>query len=126
MFWENLAPASSPSASGGFDLKKKIVEQWGSFESFEGEFTKLLLGIQGSGWGWLAKKNLDGTLVLISTKDQDPVPLNFTPLIGIDFWEHAYYVQYYNNKADYIKNIYKVLNWENAELRWKDKFQLKL
>ncbi len=126
LFWENLTPANSKDFQGGAELKKQIEEQYGSFKKFEGKFIELLLGIQGSGWGWLVKDNETAKLGLFSSPNQDPVPSKYTPLIGIDFWEHAYYIQYYNNKADYAKQIFNVLNWEVAEKRWKGNYELKL
>lgn len=126
LFWDNLAPAGSEAQEGGSELKKKIDEQFGSFQKFEDKFITLLLGIQGSGWGWLVKNNDLGSLELFSSPNQDPVPAKFTPLIGIDFWEHAYYIQYYNNKAEYAKQIFNVLNWQTAEERYKGEYNLKL
>ncbi|CCH42068.1 Superoxide dismutase [Mn], mitochondrial [Wickerhamomyces ciferrii] len=126
LFWENLAPADSDAVKGGTELKKKINEQYGSFDQFKDKFIGLLLGIQGSGWGWLVKNNESNNLELYSSPNQDPVPSKYTPLIGIDFWEHAYYIQYYNNKGEYAKKIFDVLNWETAEKRWKGEYELKL
>lgn len=126
LFWDNLTPANSKEFQGGNELKKKIEEQYGSFKSFQDKFISLLLAIQGSGWGWLVRDNESNRLELFSSPNQDPVPSKFTPLIGIDFWEHAYYIQYYNNKAEYAKQIFNVLNWEIAEKRWKGDYELKL
>ncbi|ONH68063.1 Superoxide dismutase [Mn], mitochondrial [Cyberlindnera fabianii] len=126
LFWGNLAPHGSDAQKGGAELKEAIDKQFGSFDKFEEKFHALLLGIQGSGWGWLVKNNDNGLLELFASPNQDPVPAKYTPLIGIDFWEHAYYIQYYNNKAEYAKKIFNVLNWETAENRWKGISDLKL
>ena len=93
LFWENLAPATSPNANP--DSAPKLVgaikNTWGSLDAFKGHFNKALLGLQGSGWGWLVK-DAQG-LRIITTKDQDPVVGGEVPIFGVDMWEHAYYLQ---------------------------------
>lgn len=97
LFWKNLIPLSSPetvAASAAPTLVKAIVAQWGSLDSFITEFQAALLGIQGSGWGWLvSKRKAQGELSIVTTKDQDPVQEPDVPIFGIDMWEHAYYLQ---------------------------------
>jgi Fe-Mn family superoxide dismutase len=73
------------------------------------------MGIQGSGWGWIVKRN--GRIEMEVTKDQDPIT-NGEVVMGVDMWEHAYYLQYWNDKAAYIKGVWEVVNWETAEKRW--------
>lgn len=93
LFWENLSPASSPDADSASApaLTAEIAKTWGSLETFHEAMVKALLGIQGSGWGWLVK---DGNaLRIVTTKDQDPVVGGEVPIFGIDMWEHAYYLQ---------------------------------
>jgi superoxide dismutase len=93
LFWENLTPSSSPDADSASApaLTAEIAKTWGSLEKFQEAMVKALLGIQGSGWGWLVK---DGNaLRIITTKDQDPVVGGEVPIFGIDMWEHAYYLQ---------------------------------
>ncbi|KAL2356308.1 Manganese/iron superoxide dismutase [Cryomyces antarcticus] len=117
LFWKNLAPAGSAETSGvaGSKLKAAIKHKWGSQEAFETAFAAALLGIQGSGWGWLVKK-ANGELEIVTMKDQDPIT-GATPIVGVDMWEHAYYLQYLNGKAAYVENIWKVINWKVAEER---------
>lgn len=99
LFWANLAPASSPNTkieSAAPKLAKAISAQWGSHGAFQAEFEKMLLGIQGSGWGWLIKTRAgmgaEG-LVMMTTRDQDSVvEEGKVPLLGVDMWEHAYYL----------------------------------
>lgn len=93
LFWENLAPASSAEAkpSSAPTLMSTIAKTWGSFEAFQAAMGKTLLGLQGSGWGWLVKD--EHGLRIVSTKDQDPVVGGEVPIFGIDMWEHAYYLQ---------------------------------
>ena len=91
LFWENLAPKSS----GGGEppsgmLGKKIESTFGGLESFKGEFNKALAAIQGSGWAWLVKDNQTGGIGIKTYQNQDPVIGQWTPLLGIDAWEHAY------------------------------------
>ncbi|KAH0538317.1 hypothetical protein FGG08_005091 [Glutinoglossum americanum] len=120
LFWENLTPAGSPGASheAGPHVRKAITERWGGEEKFKDAFTKVLLGLQGSGWGWLVRDEEFGSLEIITTKDQDPVPAGKVPIFGVDMWEHAYYLQYLNNKAEYIKGIWHIINWDTAEKRY--------
>ena len=108
LFWKNLTPASSPQAqiaSAAPGLKAAIERKWGSFESFQKAFSGTLLGIQGSGWGWLVAVAPKGELEIVTTKDQDPVT-GETPVFGVDMWEHAYYLQ--------VCLFYFVLGWVMA------------
>jgi Fe-Mn family superoxide dismutase len=97
LFWLNLAPPDSPQASfaSAPKLAEAIKKTWGSEEEFKKEFGKQLLGIMGSGWGWLIKfENEGGRLGIVVTKDQDPiVGAGELPILGVDMWEHAYYLQ---------------------------------
>lgn len=118
LFWENLTPASSADANpkSAATLMAAVTRTWGSFDDFKAAFTKALLGLQGSGWGWLVKEG--GALRIVTTKDQDPVVGGEVPILGVDMWEHAYYLQYLNGKAAYIDSIWKVINWKTAESRF--------
>ena len=121
LFWENLVPSSSNTndfETAAPPLSKLIVSQFGGLEAFKKEFAKLLLGIKGSGWGWLVLEN--GTkekLRIVQTKDQDIVAERLRPLFGVDMWEHAYYLQYLNEKVKYVESIWNIINWEKAEDR---------
>jgi len=124
LFWENLAPSatnsSDPSNVGGVlrpgPLATAIDQDFGSLEELKKKFNAATLGIQGSGWGWLVLKN-DGHLAITTTPNQDPVT-DATPLIGVDIWEHAFYLQYKNVKADYVNAIWNVINFVEAEKRY--------
>ncbi|KZT36104.1 manganese superoxide dismutase [Sistotremastrum suecicum HHB10207 ss-3] len=120
LFWENLAPASEKGGAGGVindgPLKKAIFEEWGSVDDFKKAFNAATLGIQGSGWGWLGADK-KGKLVITTTANQDPL-LDYTPLIGVDIWEHAFYLQYKNVKPDYLAAIWHVINFQEAEKRY--------
>lgn len=96
LFWENLAPASSPEAADPHrvapSLMAAITRTWGGLDEFKGAFAKTLLALQGSGWGWLVRDG-PSLLRIVTTKDQDPVVGGEVPIIGVDMWEHAYYLQ---------------------------------
>lgn len=120
LFWENLAPTSQ---GGGElptgELASQINKQYGSVDNLISVTNTKLAGIQGSGWAWIVKnKENGGKLDVITTANQDTVTGPYTPLIGIDAWEHAYYLQYQNVKADYFKAIWNVINWKVAETRF--------
>ncbi|KAI1401271.1 manganese and iron superoxide dismutase [Hypoxylon fuscum] len=118
LFWENLAPASQ---GGGGEpegqLKSAIDKDFGSFGTLQAQINAALAGIQGSGWAWLVKDKQAGTLQVITKPNQDPVAGNQIPLLGIDAWEHAYYLQYQNRKAEYFKAIWNVVNWGTVAKR---------
>ncbi|KAF2192344.1 manganese and iron superoxide dismutase [Zopfia rhizophila CBS 207.26] len=123
LFWQNLCPAKSADAmsSSAPQLVKQIKATWGDEEKFRDAFKASLLGIQGSGWGWLVKieGGKEPRLVIATTKDQDPVVgKGEVPIFGVDMWEHAYYLQYLNGKAAYVENIWNVINWKTAEERY--------
>ncbi|KAF3070797.1 Superoxide dismutase [Mn], mitochondrial [Daldinia childiae] len=118
LFWENLAPNNK---GGGGEpegsLKSAIDKDFGSFETLQKQINTALAGIQGSGWAWLVKDKSAGTLQVITKANQDPVIGNQVPLLGIDAWEHAYYLQYQNRKAEYFNAIWNVINWGTVAKR---------
>ncbi|KAJ7711881.1 manganese superoxide dismutase [Mycena metata] len=120
LFWKNLAPSSSKGGHGGVlkdgPLKKAIDEQFGSLDNLKKEFNAATLGIQGSGWGWLGWNPTTKRLEIATTPNQDPL-LHLVPLIGVDIWEHAFYLQYLNVKPDYLNAIWNVINFDEAEKR---------
>ncbi|EER39817.1 superoxide dismutase [Histoplasma capsulatum var. duboisii H88] len=119
LFWENLAPRSA----GGGDppsgvLGTAIENSFGSYDAFKSTFNTALAGIQGSGWAWLVKDKQTGEIAIKTYANQDPVVGQFVPLLGIDAWEHAYYLQYENRKAEYFSAVWDVVNWKAAEQRF--------
>ncbi|KAJ9650960.1 Superoxide dismutase [Mn], mitochondrial [Neophaeococcomyces mojaviensis] len=119
LFWENLAPKNSGGGeppSG--ELAKAIDETYGSLEDMKKKFNAALAGIQGSGWAWLVKDTQTGNIGIKTYANQDPVVGQFKPLLGIDAWEHAYYLQYQNRKAEYFSAVWDVVNWKAAEKRF--------
>ncbi|MBX9923895.1 MAG: superoxide dismutase [Rhabdochlamydiaceae bacterium] len=122
IFWTNLAPTShgGGGAPSG-DLLAAITKEFGSVESFIEKFSALTVAVQGSGWGWLGWNQSSKRLVMTSCNNQDPLSTQgLVPLLGIDVWEHAYYLQYKNVRAEYVKNIWNIVSWKNVEQRFKD------
>jgi len=109
LFWEVMGPNAGGAPSG--DLAKAIDAAFGSFDAFKAEFSKSAGARFGSGWAWLVKK--DGVLSVVSTANQDnPLSDGLTPILGIDVWEHAYYLNYQNRRPDYVTAWWNVVNWD--------------
>jgi len=119
IFWTILAPISKGLNKGpAGELAKMINRDFGSLDGFKEKFNAMTTGIQGSGWGWLGyNKNLK-RLEMASCSNQDPLSTQgLIPILGIDVWEHAYYLQYKNVRADYVKAIWQVFNWKHIDER---------
>jgi len=97
--------------------QEAIDADFGSFDVLKKQTNTALAGIQGSGWAWLVKNKESGTLGLVTRANQDPVTGPLVPLLGIDAWEHAYYLQYENRKAEYFDAIWNVINWSTVQKR---------
>jgi len=118
IFWNNLAPTKK----GGGNLQSgkllsAINEQFGDLVGMIGKLNATTAAIQGSGWGWLGFDKSSKQLVIATTPNQDPLQ-GLVPLLGIDVWEHAYYLQYKNVRPDYLKEIWKVVDWNNVQNRY--------
>ena len=117
MFWQIMAPKAGGEPSGA--LADAISGAFGGFANFKTEFEKAANGRFGSGWAWLVKKS-DGGLAVISTANQDnPMSDGLTPLMGLDVWEHAYYLKYQNRRAEYVSNWWNVVHWAEIERRFR-------
>jgi len=120
LFWKNLAPESE---GGGKlqdgALKSAIVKDFGSLDALKKELNAKTAAIQGSGWGWLGYNKSNKKLEVVTTFNQDPL-LSHVPVLGIDIWEHAFYIQYKNVKPDYLNAIWNVINFKEAEKRFVD------
>ena len=117
IFWTNLTPPSKFVAPKG-DLIQLIDRDFGSFEAFKEKLSTSAVGIQGSGWAWLGINKSLKRLEIATCANQDPLSsLGLVPLLGIDVWEHAYYLQYKNVRADYVKEIWKIFDWKQVEER---------
>lgn len=112
-YWNGLSPSGGGAPTGA--LAEAIDAAFGSFEAFKEKFTAMAGGNFGSGWTWLVK-TADGSLDIVNTDDAEtPITeAGLTPLITLDVWEHAYYVDYRNARPEYIKNFWELANWEFA------------
>jgi Fe-Mn family superoxide dismutase len=126
LFWQIMAPAGQ---GGGGEpigqLGTAMTATFGSFDNFKAQFKAAAIGRFGSGWAWLVKK-ADGTLEITSTPNQDtPLMEGKTAIIGLDVWEHAYYLKYQNLRPNYVDAFWSVVNWNQAEAVYNGVFTLK-
>lgn len=137
-FWKNMnapvksvasgAPGGSATATNGFvnatdgaigTLAEAISAQFGSFESFKAQFTAVAAGVQGSGWAILVWDSISESLQILALHDhQGELALGLKPIVLLDVWEHAYYLDYLNVRADYITSWWTLVNWVDAERRF--------
>jgi Fe-Mn family superoxide dismutase len=117
IFWKNLSPDGGGAPVG--ELAAAIDDNFGSFEKFKAHFTATALGVQGSGWAVLAWDALGAKPVVFQLFDQQGnAPLGVTPLLQLDVWEHAYYLDYKNVRADYVKAFWEIANWADVADRF--------
>jgi len=115
LFWQFMTPKGGGDPSG--DLAKAINSAFGSFSAFKETFEKAGMTRFGSGWAWLGIKN--SSLAVISMPNQDvPMMEGLQPILGVDVWEHAYYLKYQNRRAEYLTNWWNVVNWQEAARRY--------
>ncbi|CAG9831648.1 unnamed protein product [Diabrotica balteata] len=118
IFWQNLSPSkSNPSA----ELCTAVNEAFGSFDNMKKQLSAVTTAIQGSGWGWLGYNPNSKKVQIATCANQDPLQATtgLVPLLGIDVWEHAYYLQYKNVRADYVNAIFEIVNWKDVSERYK-------
>jgi Fe-Mn family superoxide dismutase len=112
LFWKIMGPGKGGAPSGA--LGQAIAAKWGSFDEFKAKFKALGVGRFGSGWAWLVVK-ADGSIDAYSLPNQDsPLMQGDTPLLGVDVWEHAYYLKYQNRRPDYLDAWWNVVNWDEV------------
>lgn len=112
LFWNIMSANGSGQPEG--ELLEKINSSFGSFDAFKEKFAQAAITRFGSGWGWLSVDGKGG-LVAHSTANQDtPLMEGFKPILGIDVWEHAYYLLYQNRRPEYVENFWNVINWEQV------------
>jgi Fe-Mn family superoxide dismutase len=117
IFWANLSPDGGDKPDG--ELAAAVDEHFGSFDGFRAHFEAAALGLQGSGWSVLAWDALGQRPLIFQLFDQQGnVPVGIVPLVMLDMWEHAFYLQYFNVKADYVKAWWNVVNWADASRRF--------
>ncbi|MEV0892547.1 superoxide dismutase [Promicromonospora sp. NPDC050262] len=116
VFWNNLSPDGGGEPTG--ELAAAIADQFGSFAAFQAHFAATATGIQGSGWAVLGWDSIGGRLLVFQLFDQQAnVPLGITPLLMLDMWEHAFYLDYLNVKAEYVKAFWNLANWADVGAR---------
>ncbi|KLU09660.1 superoxide dismutase [Kocuria sp. SM24M-10] len=117
IFWNNLSPEGGDKPTG--ELAAAIDDHFGSFDAFRDHFTAAATTIQGSGWAILALEPVGGNLVIEQMYDQqNGVPVATIPLLQLDMWEHAFYLDYQNVKADYVKAFWNIVNWADVQARF--------
>ena len=117
LFWENLGPNGGGKPTGA--LAAAIDADFGSFEEFQKHFAAAALGLQGSGWAVLAYDKIGERLVIEQMTDQQGnLAIDLVPLLLLDMWEHAFYLQYKNVKADYVAAVWNVFNWDEVATRY--------
>ena len=116
LFWQMLKRNGGTTPSG--PLMESIVRKFGTFDGFKAEFTRASLSVFGSGWAWLSRDR-SGDVLIETTPNQDcPYMAGRVPLLGIDVWEHAYYLKYQNKRADYVAAFFNVVNWDFVASRY--------
>lgn len=117
IFWKIMSPKGGGKPEG--ELAKKIDEDLGGFDNFKEVFNKAAATRFGSGWAWLVVE--DGKLAVMSTPNQNnPVSEGLLPIMGLDVWEHAYYLKYQNKRPDYIEAFWNVINWDEVSKRFEE------
>ncbi|HEY0258351.1 MAG TPA: superoxide dismutase [Lacisediminihabitans sp.] len=117
VFWTNMSPDGGDRPTG--ELAAAVDDAFGSFDKFQSHFTATALGVQGSGWAVLAWDALGARPVIFQLFDQQGnAPLGVVPLLQLDVWEHAYYLDYKNVRADYVKAFWNVVNWSDVQQRF--------
>jgi Fe-Mn family superoxide dismutase len=115
LFWTMIRPPRENNMPEASSLKK-ITEIFGSFDSFKEKFSNKAMGLFGSGWVWFALQEATEDYSIVTTPNQDTlISRGLTPLLGLDVWEHAYYLNYQNRRADYIAAWWNIVNWDFVE-----------
>jgi len=118
IYWTNLSPNGGGEPAGA--LADALVASFGSFASFKAQFSQATITAQGSGWGLLTYEPLGERLIVEQLEvHHESTVLGGVPILAVDAWEHAYYLQYENRRADYVAAIWNVINWPDVERRWR-------
>ena len=117
MYWANLSPDGGDKPTG--DLAAALDDGFGSFDAFQAHFTQAATLVQGSGWGILSWEPLGRRLIIEQLEDHhENTTLGAVPLLAIDVWEHAFYLQYQNRKPEYVEAIWNIVNWSDVARRF--------
>ena len=117
IYFNTFSPRAKQQPSGA--LLKAIEKEWGSVEAFKQAFETAANGIFGSGWAWLAQTPQGELVILAESNAGNPLTKGYTPLLGVDVWEHAYYLDYQNKRADHLKQLWTIIDWGKVEDRYK-------
>jgi Fe-Mn family superoxide dismutase len=119
IFWPNMISASEAKAQPDGALAAAINRDFGSFDAFKAQFIAAAGAVEGSGWGILAYRPDDDALVILQAeKHQNLTQWGVIPLLVLDVWEHAYYLKYQNKRAEYVKNFFNIINWDDVGQRY--------
>jgi Fe-Mn family superoxide dismutase len=119
IFWPNMIAASLAKSAPGGALAEAINRDFGSFEAFKAQFQAAANAVEGSGWGILAYRPDDGTMVILTAeKHQNLTQWGVIPLLVLDVWEHAYYLKYQNRRGEYVQNFFNIINWDDVAARY--------
>ena len=119
IFWPNMIAASEAKAAPDGALGAAIDRDFGSFDAFKGQFVAASVAVEGSGWGILAYRPADDTLVVLTAeKHQNLTQWGVVPLLVLDVWEHAYYLKYQNRRAEYVNGFFNIINWDDVAARF--------
>jgi Fe-Mn family superoxide dismutase len=119
IFWPNMIAASKAKAAPDGALGLAIDRDFGSFEAFRAQFEAAANAVEGSGWGILAYRPADDSLVILQAeKHQNLTQWGVVPLLVLDVWEHAYYLKYQNRRGEYVKNFFNIINWDDVAKRY--------
>ena len=116
LFWDIMTPGGATSPSG--DLAQALQKSFGSLDDFKSKLQTAAAGQFGSGWGWLAVDGKGGLSVLSTPNQDTPLMQGLTPILGVDVWEHAYYLKYQNRRPDYLSAWWNVVNWDRVAARY--------
>lgn len=117
IYFNSFSPKANQTPSG--TLLKAIEKEWGSFDNFKKEFSSAAISLFGSGWVWLAKDKNSKLYILSENNAGNPITKGYTPLLGIDVWEHAYYLDYQNRRPEHIEKLWTIIDWDTVGARYK-------
>jgi Fe-Mn family superoxide dismutase len=119
IFWPNMIAASEARQAPDGDLGEAIDRDFGSFEAFKAQFIAASIAVEGSGWGILAYRPADDSLIVLTAeKHQNLTQWGVIPLLVLDVWEHAYYLKYQNRRGEYVKSFFNIINWDDVASRY--------